>query len=832
MEKTEVIYGFEIPERYDLRIEPDMRAFTFDGEETIEMRVKKSTFLLLHAKELEIKKAFAESNGKTFDAKVSYDAKKETVKLALPRAVEGKIKVMISFKGKNNDGMYGFYRSSYTCKGVKNYLLTTQFEPADARAAFPCIDEPSAKAIFDLTLVVDKELEAISNMPVKNVEILGSKKAVRFEETPRMSTYLLYMGVGKFEYLEGKLGGMPIRVVTTAGKKALGGIALDFAKRAISYYQKYFGINYPLPKVDLIAIPDFAAGAMENWGAITFREVALLAADDSPIANKQRVAEVVMHELAHQWFGDLVTMKWWDDLWLNESFATFMSYKAMDELYPEWRIGLEYAMAVFGTALSADALKNTHPINVKVKTPAEINSIFDNISYEKGGSILHMLESYVGKDAFREGLHRYLTKHSFGNAEKQDLWLAIDQASRARGSVKGVSRLMKEWIERKGYPVVIERKSGKSIGLYQKRFLIGGYAEDKPWPIPITYITDNGKGSMLMKGKSAKVAGAEWIKLNYGLSSFHRSDYDEKTVGKLGELVKKGMIDGLDAWSLVSDLFAATRSGRMKLSNYMTFVSEYCMGIGYPANAELLSELNFLSLLSYNQRYYKDVNELRRNFANAILGRLGLSKRKGESTTDSKLRGAALLAAGISGDRKAVDSAKKMFSSGIGSIDADLKGAVYAVVARNGDKKTFDKIVKLYNNEERPDEKVRLLGALGYFGSEELVSEALAFSKSRFVKLQDSMTIPSVVASNPVGKSILWGWTKRNWESFMKKYSEGAHMLQRFVDNLSTVSEAKTRNDIASFFSAKGNSRADIERSVKQTLERIDANIGFIKANS
>jgi len=828
-----LLLDYEEAVRYVLRIEPDMRTFTFNGYEEAEIVIRKgSRSIVLHSKEIEINEAFAYYKGEKLKAKVSFNTKNETVKLTLPKEVSGMIKLEISFKGTNNDGMYGFYRSSYVVNGKKEYMLTTQFEPADARAAFPCIDEPSAKAVFDLTLVVEKGLDAISNMPAKSVEEHNGKTEFHFMETPRMSTYLLYMGVGRFDYLEDKLGRLKIRVATTPGKRALAGIAIEFAKKAIAYYQKYFGIDYPLPKVDLIAIPDFAAGAMENWGAITFRESALLGDKNSSVADRQRIAEVVMHELAHQWFGDLVTMRWWDDLWLNESFATFMSYKAMDNIYPEWKIGLGYAVEVFGTALGADALRNTHPISVNVNSPAEINSIFDEISYEKGGSILHMLESYVGNSVFRGGLHRYLVAHRFGNAKKDDLWLAIDEEARKRGAAKGAARIMREWIDREGYPVVIERRSGSGFAISQKRFLISGYAGAKPWPIPLSYITDKGIGKMLMQSSTAHIENAKWIKLNYGLASFHRSSYDKDVLSELGAMVKSRSIKGLDAWSLVSDIFAYTRSGLMPLKEYISFVRDYCMNVDYPSNTELISQLNFLSSLSYRRKYFDEVNALRRDFANAIIKKLGLSARKGDSSIDAKLRGAALYAAGISGDKGAVSFASKMFRKGIRNIDADLKSAVYAIVARNGSNKDFDSIVKLYKDESRPDEKVRLLGSLGSFGSAALLRKALAFSNSEYVKLQDSMRIPAVAASNPFSRGILWEWTKGNWRSFMKKYSEGAHMLQRFVINLSYVSDAATRDEIASFFSKRENRRADIERSVRQTLERIDANMRFLEANN
>jgi len=486
------------PVNYELKFEPSFHNFKFNGTETITLNLSKSTnSIILDAAELTIKKCHAVQGTKIISAKPSINEKNERLTIKLAKKIKGKAKLCIEFTGILNDRLLGFYKSQYKDKkGRTKYLATTQFEAADARRAFPCWDEPAVKATFDVSLLVDKHLDAISNMPVTSKKNVGSKILYKFGRTPIMSTYLLYLGVGEFEYLYGKLRNIKIRIVTTKGNKNKGKLSLDFTKKFLGEYEKYFGIKYPLPKLDMIAIPDFAAGAMENWGAITFREAILLYdPKTSSTRTKQYIAEVISHEIAHQWFGNLVTMKWWNDLWLNESFATFMATKIVNKFYPEWDLWDQFLDDAMLEAMSLDALKNSHPINVNVKHPAQIREIFDAISYDKGGSVLRMLENYVGIENFRKGLKHYLTKHRYSNAEGQDLWKSIGKIAH-----KPVETMMKTWIDQVGYPVVNVKRDNSKISLTQKRFLSDGSRVSKnKWAIQIQIEEGNHENSILMK---------------------------------------------------------------------------------------------------------------------------------------------------------------------------------------------------------------------------------------------------------------------------------------------------------------------------------------------
>ncbi len=835
MKKHETLGENVTPKAYELHIEPDLNTFEYNGRVKISVSIKDSTKkITLNSAELELKSATVVAGGYGQNAKIKADKKKERITLEIMKAVSGDADIRIDFTGKNNDRLYGFYRSKYVQDGKEMYILTTQFEATSARKAFPCFDEPSLKARFRLEMLVDKDLYCISNMPVKEEKMEVDRKLVIFGETPVMSTYLLYMGVGRFEKVEEKAEGVSIRIFTVPGKSKYSKLALGYAKRMLRHYNRYFGIKYPLPKMDLLAIPDFAAGAMENWGAITFREAELLGDAKTAIRTKQRIAEVIAHEMAHQWFGDLVTMKWWNDLWLNESFATFMSYKALDALFPEWKMKEQRLLEVMAPALSADQLENTHPISVEISTPAEIDQVFDEISYEKGGAVLNMLESYAGKEAFRNGLKSYLKKHSYSNAEKEDLWCEIDSAT---GGRKRVADLASCWINKKGYPAVRVEDSRGTM-LMQKRFMLSGKKESGIWMIPLSYVSSaNRKGSeLLMTGKVHRISRKfDWIKLNYGQSVPCRIIYNERLIDALADEIKSGNISPSDAWGVENDLYAVARSSEIEVGKYLDFVDRCCFAAKYPLNLSALSHLRSLN----GMLHMAATGELKErvlhttvSYANEIIKQVGWAKSKEESSITTMMRSAAVSAAGIAGDKQALRKAEKLFSVAMegGNVDPDIKGAVYSLAAWNGNAETFSALKARYVKEELPEEKRRLLGAMGMFKDKSLLGRSLDFSMSKEVRYQDAFVIPAIVSSNPVGRSIIWKWTKRNWKQISKMFGVGTHMLGRYVDNIAAVSNKKEFEEVKSFFRSM-KVREDITLSVKQAIEIIGINIKFLERN-
>ncbi|MCL5112366.1 MAG: M1 family metallopeptidase [Candidatus Marsarchaeota archaeon] len=828
-----------VPENYEIRIEPNLKTFVFEGSETIEVMVKRSSKdITLNVKDLKVKSALVSSAGKKQTARIAYSKRKEEVLLLLDKPVAGRAVISIVFEGVHNDKMYGFYRSKYNYNGKDDYIVSTQFEAPDARAAFPCFDEPSFKATFDLTLVVDEGLEAISNMPVKSKRRSGRKYEVEFMRTPKMSTYLLFMAVGRFEYLSTKRNNLLMRAVTTSGKKDNARLALQYTVKFVDFYEKYFGIKYPLPKLDIIAIPDFAAGAMENWGAITFREIAMLGNSKSAAAVKRNIAVTVAHELAHQWFGDLVTMWWWDDLWLNESFATFMSYKAISAVFPSWKMDIEYITDVVTSALAADALKSTHPVSVKVDSPQKIDEIFDAISYDKGGTILMMLEDYVGVEVFRKGLHDYLKKYSYSNATKYDLWGEIDFAARKAHAAQNVSRIASQWLNEKGYPIIRVEKNGEHITLSQKRFTLEKDMNMlQPRLIPVHYMDSAGKERKVLVSKSLasiETPMVSWVKLNLGQRALYRVAYPESMLSEIGMQIKAGGIKGLDAWGILNDLFALTRSSRIGAIEFLEFIEKYCDNAAYPLNKDIFGWLGWLHTMTRGSELQRRV-ELHMLFhGKRAMAKIALTPKENEDISVTELRNASLSALGMVGDRSTVAIARKLLSAQFKSgkeMASNIRSTVYTIVARNGGSVDYDRFVKMRKADTPPDEDHYLLAAISSFSEKGIVKQALEYSLSEKVRLQDAYIIPTIASSTDAGADLAWPWIKENWSIIMKKIPPSTHLLERFVSPLSVVRDRTTLKEIKEFFSKRGNKRGDITKEYAETVERIEANIRFMERN-
>ena len=823
------------PKNYKLDFSTDLSKLVFECDEKIEAEIKSpSNSISLNAADLKIMDAAVVSGGKRYKASVTYQKKLKRITLKFQKRLRGPVKINIKYTGINNSKMYGFYVATYELQnGKKERLLTSQFEAVDARSAFPCVDEPAAKATFEVSFNIDKDLEAISNMPVSSTMQMGSRKLVKFMKTPRMAPYLLYLGVGKFDKVSTSHSGIKVSMLSTPGNAKYSKLPLEYAKKFLSFYEKYFGIKYPLPKMDILAIPDFAAGAMENWGAVTFRETDLLCDESSPLHVKQNVAITIAHEFAHQWFGDLTTMEWWNDLWLNESFATMMSYKAVDDSFPEWDMGKKYLEDTFRVALSADQLVNTHPVSVEVNKPGEIDEIFDQISYEKGGSVLTMLEDYVGKEAFRKGVSAYLKAHAYSNGKGEDLWNSLSRNSGSKGL--DVERVAKAWLTNPGFPSIKVERAANGLRISQSVYRINGSEKGGSiWPIPVHYkFSDGGSGKMLMKGKTALIDGKhDWVKLNFGQHGLYRVEYDEESLHNLCEACSNGKLGEVDAWGIEEDMFSLARSGRIALNEYISNVGKYFLGIGYPVNLSLVSNLNWVYSISYGMPFANAMHNIKFRLAKSLFDKYGFRKIRGEPSIVPILRSAAISSLGIAGYDPVVAQCRKLFASPKLQTDmSDIRSAVYDTIAWNGGRREAASLMKRYMSSRQPQEKSELLTAMSMHRQPELIKKTLDFSISGKVRPQDSISVPIIVGGSPAGKDYVWQWTSRNWKKLMGMYDEGTHMLAYIVKSLSLQSDAKTRKEIAAFFSRKENMRDDIKRSVKQTLEYIDANIKFMEIN-
>lgn len=824
-----------IPTNYAIEFDVDLRTFKFSGKETITLEVKRPTNrIVLHATDLKIKRCKLVTGGKELRPHVKTDEKKEELALTLSKKIAEKTELFIEFKGALSRGLAGFYKSTYTHRGKKKYLATTQFEPADARRAFPCFDEPAFKATFDVALVIDENLTAISNMPViEETSLNKNKKRVVFAQTPLMSTYLLYLGVGEFEFLEDRLDGVHLRVATTPGKAKYGSLALEYAKKILAYYNDYFGISYVLPKLDLIAVPDFAMGAMENWGAVTCREIELFFDPKvTSTATKQRIAELIAHELAHQWFGNLVTMKWWNDLWLNEAFATWMGYKVVDHFYPEWEMWSQFLNTRTVSAFGLDALKSSHPIHVEVKTPHEANEAFDEISYHKGGSVLRMLESYLGEDVFRRGLRVYMKKHRYGNTTARDLWAALEDASG-----QPIGRLMDGWIKRAGYPLVEARITDKKLALMQSRFLLGGVgkAERSAWMIPLVIEHDGKRMTTLLKEKRKTVEVAKpagYIKLNAGQTGFYRVKYDEHTLSELKTQVFTKSLSNYDRWGIQNDVYALARACELRFDAYLELTKAYAEEDDYLVIQDIANNLYWAYFISTG-KLREDVKHHACEFYRRALARLGWDPRPGEKATDHLLRTSVLIYLGRIDDEDTLTEGHRRFQNFLRgeSLHPDLRAAVYRLVAWAGDLKTHETLTSLYKKAENPEEKRRLLASLAGFKDTKLLDKTLEFSLSPDVRFGDTPLPVVLTAMNPSGRELAWPWVKKNWKELVRRYGRGHNikLLEDFVETIGVLTDASREKEIKEFF--RRNPTPGIGMVLSQSLERIRINRRFLEYN-
>ncbi|KAI8976962.1 peptidase family M1-domain-containing protein [Pilobolus umbonatus] len=843
------------PTHYHLELAPHLDTFDFDGTVKINLYVNNETSnITLNALEITFESVVMivdKTNRHTAtDIQLDHTLDRVTFVFDTVFKKESQPELHIHYKGILNDQMVGFYRSSYTdTAGDIKYLATTQFEAADARRAFPCWDEPAIKSTFDVTLTVPKDLTALSNMNIVSEHTNTDTKTVSYATTPMMSTYLLAFVVGPFEYIEsmtsGEHNGKPIRtrVYTLPGLVEQGRHALDVATETLEYFAKVFNEPYPLPKMDLVAIPDFDAGAMENWGLVTYRTTALLYDPvQSTFANKRSVAYTVCHELAHQWFGNLVTLEWWDYLWLNEGFATWVGWYAVDHLFPEWEIWTLFVQQSMQRALELDSLLSSHPVEVAVNSPDEIHQIFDAISYEKGGSVIRMLFSWLGPDAFLSGVSYYLTEHKFGNTVSSDLWDAL--------SVKGgenVSELTNTWILKTGYPVVKVQLEGPSqIRVTQSRYLSTGHnKDDTVWWVPLR-IQVPGKLEMItIKNESQLIQVPEQvpIKLNQDQASLFRVSYSTELLNRLVlELgTKEGILSNTnDRIGILSDLSALTMSGDTFAIDLLNFINAFKNESNYFVLSEISTDLNRV-IVPFEQydTVLSSLQSMRDRIFTPIFTQLGWH-RDNESFFDSQLRILAILQSGKSGNPTTVSECKSRFKAFINGdrdqIPADLRSAVYLTVLKYAhdeeeEENVWNSVFKIYQSSDFPmDQRVSALSCLGYYiKSEKLIKKTmdLIFDTQR-VKTQDSWYITKALGTNIHARTLLIDFFMVHYDQFYSKYVNSMGALSNSVSALiSDITDQDQLDQLHQFFKTKDTT--NYERGLNLAVEHAKINIAFIQ---
>ncbi len=823
------------PHAYRLVLTPDLPAASFAGDVEIDLTVETSTATItLNAAELEI--TFAELNDGNPDAgyalspTVTLDPDEERATLTFAQPLPpGPATLHLGFTGILNDKLHGFYRSTFTDEsGTEHIIATTQMESTDARRAFPCWDEPELKATFEVTLVVDDALAAYSNGSVveEHPEADGRRR-VRFAPTMVMSTYLVAFIVGPLEATEPlHVNGVPLRIVHPPGKGHLTQFALTVGAHALTFFTDYFGIPYPADKLDLVAIPDFAFGAMENLGCVTFRESALLV-DPTQAARVEleRVADVICHEIAHMWFGDLVTMKWWNGIWLNEAFATFMEVLAVDAFRPEWQRWVSFGVER-EAAMAVDGLHATRPVEFHVGRPEDAQGMFDVLTYQKGGSVLRMLEQFIGPDVFREGINDYLTTHSYGNTETADLWNALE-----RSSGRAVRTIMDTWINQGGYPLI---RVGEDGSLTQTPFSYRGEpggAIGSDWQVPVlTRPLEQGDYDplpLLLDGAATAAGGVTaeaGLVVNAGGSGYYRVSYPTSMVERLAD--RLGELAPLERYNLVSDSWAAALSGQAPLSDVLAVARALVTSAeGDPSVWSVV-----LGALGLFDRIVPDADRpvlalAVRTLLGPLARDLGWDPRDDDGERTPSLRSAALRTLGTIGadsDIKA-EAVRRFSQAHVVTLHPDTESAVLDIVASDGGPAEYEAFLARYRAPATPQEEIRYLYALASFSDPALATRTFDLALTEVRTQNAPFVLQSLVANRTTGPAS-WERITEEWDRLVAKFP--ANILPRMLDGARVLCNPPELADRVTAF-IESHPLPSGGKTVEQILERLAVNVAF-----
>ena len=821
-----------VPEHYDLFLDLSRETKTFSGKVTITGQAKTDR-ISLHQKDLEIASVEVAGQARPF----TVDQENEALHIELAEASQ--VELIIAFSGKITDNMTGIYPSYYTVDGVKKEVLSTQFESHFAREAFPCVDEPEAKATFDLALRFDQaEGEvALSNMPEIDVEKRKESGIWKFETTPRMSSYLLAFVAGDLQGVTAKTKNGTLVGVYSTKAHPLSNLdfSLDIAVRSIEFYEDYYGVKYPIPQSLHIALPDFSAGAMENWGLVTYREVYLVVDENSTFASRQQVALVVAHELAHQWFGNLVTMKWWDDLWLNESFANMMEYVCVDAIEPSWNIFEDFQTGGVPAALKRDATDGVQSVHVEVKHPDEINTLFDGaIVYAKGSRLMHMLRRWLGDADFAKGLHAYFEKHQYSNTIGRDLWNALGQASG-----RDVAAFMDSWLEQPGYPVLTVKVENDVLKISQKQFFIGEH-EDKNrlWVVPLN---SNWKGlpdtleteSIEIPGYAALLAenkGA--LRLNTENTAHYITDYQGDLLDAV--LAELETLDNTSKLQIVQERRLLAEAGHISYADLLPVLDKLAKEESYlvvSAVSQVISALE--RFIDEGTETEKAFNRLVAKLARHNYARLGFEAKDGESDEDELVRQLAVSMMIRSNDAEASQVASQIFAAHKENL-AGLPAAIRAQVLINEMKhhETKDLVaayLDLYTHATDAVFKRQLAGALAYSTDADNIQTLISSWKDKFVvKPQDLSSWYLQFLGHKATQETVWVWARENWD-WIKAALGGDMSFDSFVIFPSHIFKTDQRLDEYKEFFEPQLSDLALSRNIRMGIKDIAARVDLIK---
>ena len=844
------------PVHYELTLEPDLEAATFAGEVLISVLVTAPTdTIACNALDLDILAAEL-TEGPLFDGSplgvtgVALDAETERVTFTLERTLlPGEAHLRVRFNGQLNDKLRGFYRSTFTdTDGVEQVIATTQFEATDARRAFPCWDEPDHKASFAISLIVDEDLFAVSNASelsrVPAPDRIG-KHLVRFAETIVMSTYLVAFVVGPLEAtVPIDVDGTPMRVIYPKGKGHLTDFALEVGAFCLRHFTNYYGIPYPGDKLDLVAVPDFAFGAMENLGCVTFREILLLV---DPATTTQaellNVTDVINHELAHMWFGDLVTMKWWNGIWLNEAFATFMEMHATDAFRPQWDRWTTFGLSRTA-AFDTDSLTNTRPIEYPVISPADAEGMFDILTYEKGAAVVRMLEQYLGEDQFRMGIRQYLAEHAYGTTETTDLWDAIESATG-----EPVRRIMDSWIFQGGFPIISVDivNDGRTLRLSQHRF---GYAGDlgdgespiaahddaAQWIVPLIFSQCSAPDGVITFEKVLLdqpsidielIEPATWIYVNTEGTGFYRARYAPDLRAALVTHAQTDL-SAIERYGLVDDIWASVLAGDLEAHDFLEVAEAFSEETDLSVWQRIIAGLTALDRIVDGDGRAA-LHTRVRGLINPAYEELGPEPRPGDSDRDRALRGVLFEALGVLGGNIDVQSRAHVILD-IGALEPDpaLVAASVNIVAATGTSSDFDEFIRRMKNAPTPQEELRYLGALADFPDPDLIARLVRMTLTDEVRSQNAPLLLRRALSNRDAGEIAWFFVSSEWEAITTRLPSNS--IARFLEGIRGLSKSGTAAEVMVFFETHEVPQGD--KILAQHLERLEVNVALRQRES
>jgi puromycin-sensitive aminopeptidase len=823
------------PLHYAVHVTPDLEAGTFQGEVTIDLQLDRARDAIeLHAADLTIALAEIGRRGDARSATPVLHPRRETVELRFPEPLPpGPATLRLRFSGPLQKHLRGLYAAS----SMGRRYAFTQLEAADARRFFTCFDEPGFKARFTFSVTTEARNAVVSNNPIEREEDHGDgRKTVHFQTTPKLSTYLCMLAVGELEASEARyVGRTPIRVWHVPGKGHLTTFALEAAVESLTRLEKYFGLPYPYEKLDLLAVPDFEAGAMENAGAVTFRETLLLVDPQTiTLAERKRVAEVVAHELAHMWYGDLVTMAWWNDLWLNEAFATWMAFRVIDDWKPEWRMWNNFAHHR-AAALSLDALANTHPIYAEVKSPAQATENFDAITYEKGASVVRMIENYLGANAFRAGVRRYIRRHREANAEASDLWRALEEASG-----RTVARVARGWIGQAGFPLLVAERADRAgravLKLRQARFFANPKAKPtgQRWPLPVVVKAAGARQPLrhlMTKAREEVALGSTrrtaWLYANAQEGGFYHVLHDDGTLAAL-RAVLFAALTPVERLGLVGHQWAAVRAAHASIESFLDLIGGFGAETDFDVLDSLAGALRFIDdqLLDAAggrpayQRWLESTYQ-------PAWRELGWEAAAGE-VDDVRLRRASLLRllGEIAESALIANEAQRHFAAYLAdrrSLEPNLADPLVAIAARNGDALRYEQVLLAVRNARTPQERRRFQLALAEFRDPDLIARTQSLTLTEDVSTQDVGLMLMRLLVNRAARESAWRFVTERWADLSKRLPP--MMVSRVIDATPALQTPAYKREVTAFFRAHPVPTA--ARALKQAIERFDLNEAF-----